>query len=43
MSDAPGPTSLTQTWVAVTDADGRTRLEAHWAPATPAHTPAHAA
>lgn len=30
--------SLTQTWVPVTDAQGRTRLEAHWTSAAPAPT-----
>jgi len=34
---------LVQNWVAVTDADGRTRLEAHWVdPSTPTHV-THAA
>jgi len=34
---------LVQHWVAVTDTDGRTRLEAHWAdPSAPTHV-THAA
>ena len=39
MSNHPQATGLVQTWVPVTDGQGRTRLEAHWtdgssAPAT---------
>jgi hypothetical protein len=44
MTDTQMTTQLEMRWVPVTDADGRTRMESHWAAsgeATAAHT--HAA
>jgi hypothetical protein len=32
---------LVQTWVSVTDADGRTRLEARWTPVPHSGAPEH--
>jgi hypothetical protein len=44
MSDKSMASDLVQTWVPVTDKDGRTRLEAHWVQASSAPTHAtHAA
>jgi hypothetical protein len=40
MSDTTMDGGLVQTWVPVTDTEGRTRLEAHWLDASSA--PAHA-
>lgn len=37
MSNRTMTATLVQTWVPVTDADGRTRLEAHWG--DPSNTP----
>jgi hypothetical protein len=37
MSDTNVTNSLVQTWVPVTDSDGRTHLEAHWVEAGTAH------
>jgi hypothetical protein len=34
---------LVQSWVPVTDEQGRVRLEAHWVTATSSHAAAHAA
>jgi len=39
MSDANMAGGLVQTWVAVTDKDGRTHLEAHWV--EPGTAPTH--
>jgi len=33
--------NLVQTWVSVTDLDGRTRLEARWTPAPQSGAPVH--
>jgi hypothetical protein len=42
MTDAK-TTGLVQTWVAVSDARGRTHLEARWVPAPQAHASPYAA
>lgn len=43
MNEKTRTTGLVQTWVSVTDAQGRTRLEARWVPATHAAQVVHAA
>ena len=44
MSNQTTATGLVQTWMPVTDSQGRTRLEAHWIDATaPAAHVTHAA
>jgi hypothetical protein len=42
MNDTTMTTGLAQTWVTVTDADGRARLEARWTEPTHHDAPAHA-
>lgn len=43
MNDTATTSSLVQTWVPVTDAQGRTHLEARWTTPAQSGTPAHAA
>jgi hypothetical protein len=42
MNDSTMTTGLTQTWVSVTDLQGRTHLEARWTEAPHDHAPVHA-